>query len=318
MRTTFSDAGRAGLAGAVTFLGLAALLAAPGCAKKKAEVKAEVPVRVVRVEERDIRRCLDYAANLAAQDEANVYPKVTGKILEKVKEDGARVAKGDVIAYVDRDEVGLKFEKAPVESPLAGVVGRVYVDRGASVTPQTPVALVVNMENMRVRLDVPEKYLPAVSVGQAAEMSVDAWPGQIFIGKIVKVSPVVDIATRTAPVEIWLANADARLKPGMFCRAKLVLEEKKNVPVVPKEAVMGKAPATFVYVVEKGVAKERAIRLGIRDGADYEVLEGIRQGDSVVVLGQQRLRDGLAVRLESDDQARKGDRPASAEKRRNG
>ena len=161
-----------------------------------------IPVRVARLAARDIERTLEYVGDIKGQDEAMVYPKVSGKISEKLKEDGAKVREGDVLATIDRDEVGLKFEKAPVESPLAGVVGRVYVDRGASVSPQTPVALVVNMDRVRVRLDVPEKYLPSISLNQSAKLSVDAWAGQIFTGKVSKISPIVDLDTRTAPIEI--------------------------------------------------------------------------------------------------------------------
>src|SRR3989338_1165337 len=126
-----------------------------GCAKEQeAPTKQDevVPVRVAKVELRDIQESLDYIGNIKAQNEAVVYPKVSGKIIEKLKEDGNEVKKGDVIMYIDRDEVGFKFENAPVESPLEGVVGRIYVDIGANVTAQTPVALIVSMDNVKIDL----------------------------------------------------------------------------------------------------------------------------------------------------------------------
>ena len=110
-----------------------------GCGKGKA-VKANeetVPVKIMKVRLEDVSRVLEYIGNIKGQDEAVVYPKVSGKIIEKVNDDGSAVAKGEVIAYIDRDEVGIKFEKAPVESPLAGTVGRVYVDIGSSVNVTT-------------------------------------------------------------------------------------------------------------------------------------------------------------------------------------
>jgi len=102
----------------------------------------------------------------------------------------------------------LDDEKAPVESPLAGTVGRVYVDIGSSVTPQTPIAIVCNMGNAEIDLNIPERYLPNVSLGQEAEVVVDAYPNEIFIGKVDQISPVVDLATRAAPVEIVIDNTD--------------------------------------------------------------------------------------------------------------
>ncbi|MFA5260631.1 MAG: hypothetical protein WC450_05320, partial [Candidatus Omnitrophota bacterium] len=74
-----------------------------------------IPVRVQKVRLKDIQKTLEYVGNVKAQAEVMIYPKVSGKIIEKVKEEGAEVNRGDIIAYIDRDEIGLKFEKAPVE-----------------------------------------------------------------------------------------------------------------------------------------------------------------------------------------------------------
>ncbi|MFH1970650.1 MAG: hypothetical protein ABIJ53_10075, partial [Verrucomicrobiota bacterium] len=137
---------------------IAAMITLAGCRKAgKTAVDERIPVRLQRVEQRSLKRTLDYAGNIRAREEALVYPKVPGKIMEKVHEEGARVVKGEVIAYIDRDEVGFDYQKAPVESPLAGFIGRVYVDRGSSVTVQTPVAMVVDIEAVELLLNVPEK-----------------------------------------------------------------------------------------------------------------------------------------------------------------
>lgn len=277
------------------------LLSVTGCGKKqKKAVEEVIPVRVMQVEFQDIKKTLDYVGDIKAQDEAVVYPKVGGKILEKIKEDGNLIKKGEVIVYIDRDEVGFKFEKSPVESPLAGLVGRVYVDKGTSVTPQTPIALVVDMDKVKIELDIPEKYLPKVSLGQVAEIGIDAYPGKKFMGKVSKISPVVDIDTRTAPVEILVPNNDHRLRPGMFARLNLVINERKTVPVILKEALLGKEPNTYVYITNGSAAHKRNIKLGIRQGAYFEVTDGLKEGELVVVIGQQRLHDGVSVSVEGE------------------
>jgi multidrug efflux pump subunit AcrA (membrane-fusion protein) len=272
-----------------------------GCGGREAKKSVEVvPVRCMRVETRDLKRTLDYASSINAQDDAMIYPKVTGKIIEKLKEDGAAVNKGDIIAYIDRDEIGFKFEKSPVDSPLTGIIGSVYVDKGDSVTPQTAVAFVVNLDNVRVSLDVPEKYLPIMTMHQSADISVDAFPGQIFTGKVSKISPIVDLQTRTAPIEIFIPNSGHKLTPGMFARVKLMLEEKKQIKLIPKEAVLGTAPDIIVYVVDGKIARQRKVKTGIRDGGEVEIEEGLNVGDTVVIMGQQRLRDGVEVLAELD------------------
>ncbi len=278
---------------------IVAMIAPAGCRKAgKAAVDERIPVRLQAVEQRNLKHTLDYAGNIRAREEALVYPKVAGKVMEKVHEEGARVSKGDVIAYIDRDEVGFTYEKAPVESPLTGFISRVYVDCGATVSLQTPVAQIVDIESVELLLDVPEKYCTQVKLNQAAELSVDAWPGEIFPGTVSKVSPVIDLDTRTTPVELKIPNPGYRLKPGMFARVRLILETRPDRPVVLKEAIMGKESNTYVYVAKGNIVASRNVRLGLREGAAYEVLDGLRPGEQVVIMGQQRLHDGAAISVE--------------------
>jgi len=269
-----------------------------GCGKEKikTESKIAIPVKVMEVRLKDIQSTLDYVGDIKAQDEAQVFPKVSGKIAEKIKEDGSSVNKGDIIAYIDRDEVGFSYEKAPVESPLTGIIGRVYVDKGMSVGTQTAVALVVDMDRVKIELDIPEKYLHKVSLEQVSQIGVDAYPDKIFTGKVTKISPVVDLDTRTAPVEIVIPNEEHYLKPGMFARVRLVIEEHKDVPIVLKEAIVG----DYVYVINGNIASKRNIKRGIQKGADVEVIEGLKEGDIVVIMGQQRLQDGISVIVEKE------------------
>ncbi len=274
-----------------------------GCQARaeKEKVQQAIPVKVFKVEIRDLEESLEYVGNIRAQDEAVVYPKVSGKIIEKVKEDNSKVFKGEAIAYIDRDEVGLKFEKAPVESPITGIVGRVYVDIGTNVSPQTPLALVVNMDKVKINLEVPEKYLPRVSKDKQARIRVDAYPQEEFIGYITKFSPVVDLATRTAPVEIMVDNPSHLLKSGMFAKINLILDEHKDALVILKESIIGKEPDTYVYVIKEARAFLTKVSLGLRQGPYLEVKEGLREGDLVVIVGQQRLRDNAQVTVEMEE-----------------
>jgi multidrug efflux pump subunit AcrA (membrane-fusion protein) len=289
-----------------TILILAAVLFIAGCSvsqekKTAGQQKEAIPIRVTKVILRDIKNTLDYVGDIKAQDEAIIYPKVSGKVMEKLKEDGSSVTKGEAIAYIDRDEVGFKFEKAPVESPLTGIIGRFYVDKGTNVALSTPIALVVDMDKVKINLDIPEAYIPRIAIGQTAKVRVQAYPEEEFTGEVSKISPVLDLDTRTAPIEILIPNSDHRLKSGMFAEVELIIEVRKDVPVVPKESILGRAPNEYVYVVNGDIASLRKVKLGIHDGADYEVIEGLNKGDLVVVMGQQRLSDGAQVSIEIEN-----------------
>jgi membrane fusion protein (multidrug efflux system) len=298
-----------GSAAAVAVVSLCILcVITAGCTKQhksNAPAATEVetiPVKIETVKSRDVSEYLDYVANIKAQEEVLVFPRVTGKIVKKVKEEGDLVAKGDVIAYIDRDETGLTFEQAPVESPLSGIVGKVYVDIGGNVTTQTAVALVVDMDKVKVYLDVPEKYLTRVTTGMHAAITVDAYPDQVFDGVVNRISPVLDTATRTAQTEIGIENKDHRLRSGMYAKVKIVIQEYKNAVVVLKEAVLGKEPRQYVYAVKDQKAILKEISVGAREGSYLVITRGISQGDDVVIMGQQRLYDGAPVSVEKNVQ----------------
>jgi HlyD family secretion protein len=273
-----------------------------GCQPKieKGKPAEPIPVKVEKIQLNELYETLDYTGDIKAKDEAVIYPKVSGKIVEKVKEDGAPINKGEAICYIDRDEVGLKFEKAPVESTLTGFVGRVYVDIGENVNTQSAIALIVSMDKVKIDLDIPEKYLPRVDVNQGATITVDAYPYVEFKGIVTKVSPVVDLSTRTAPIEITLDNFEHRLKSGMFAKVKLALEAREGIPVILKEAVLGRSPNNYVFVIENKKAYLKKVTLGIRQGPYYEVREGLKEGDLVVIIGQQKLTDGAMVEPEAE------------------
>lgn len=292
------DAGIAGLVALVLLAGCSQERSGPGDGGRDAD--AAVPVRLAEVHAGEVRETLTYAANIKALDEAVVYSRVPGKISAKRVEEGTAVKRGETIMLVDRDEVGLTFEPAPVEAPLSGVVGRIYVDLGAAVSPQTPVALVANIDQVRARVDIPEKYISALNTQLLAEVSVDAWPDQVFTGRVFRISPVFDQDTRTAPLEIVVENPDGRLMPGMFARVEILLKASRQAAVVPREAIMGRGEDTTAYVVQGKTVRLRSVRIGLRRGSRLEVLEGLSQGDMVVVMGQQRLRDGSTVLLETD------------------
>jgi multidrug efflux pump subunit AcrA (membrane-fusion protein) len=288
---------------------LLALILLGGCQQetKKAAVPDVIPVKTRLLALENIEKTIDYVGSIKANEEVLVYPKVSGKVIEQIFQVGSSVAKGQPIFYIDRDEVGLKFEKAPVVSPLDGVVGKVFVDIGAHVLPQTPVALVVTLEKVQVVLDIPEMYLPKISLGQEAAVSVDAYPEQKFTGKITKISPMVNLENRAAPVEITIENPGYLLKSGMFVKVFLTLEKHTAVPVILKESIIGKEPEAYVYTVENNLARMQKVSFGIRKGSLYEVTSGLKEGDMVVVVGQQRLYEGAAVSIDQGNGSGKGE-----------
>ncbi|MCK5450980.1 MAG: efflux RND transporter periplasmic adaptor subunit [Candidatus Omnitrophica bacterium] len=275
---------------------LTVAFAASGCEKVKRE-EEKVPVEIMNVKKEDLKESLFYVGDIKAKDEAIIYPKVTGKIIEEFVAEGDSVKKGDELVAVDRDEVGFQFEKAPVESPIDGIVGRVYVDIGTTVSPQVPVVLVVNMDRVKVKINVVEKDLPKIKEGQIAHVEVDAYSGEIFEGKVEMVSPIIEIASRTAVIEVGISNDEHKLKPGMFARVTIDVLKRKGVSCVLRDAVIREDNEMYCFVIKEDKAYKTKIIPGVEEGEKIEVIEGIKAGDIVVTTGQQNLKDGQSVEV---------------------
>ncbi|MCK4299892.1 MAG: efflux RND transporter periplasmic adaptor subunit [Planctomycetes bacterium] len=190
----------------------------------------------------------------------------------------------------------IQVNRTTLYAPLSGVIAEKRVEQGDMVSPQVCMFRLVQVSTLKAHFGVSERYL-ALLRGEhtPAEIQVDAYPEEKFIGTLSKVYPTVDVVTRTATVEVSVPNPERRLKPGMFARGQLVLRERKDVVVVPDSALVRVGGQVHVFVVNNNVAQRRRLRLGLTQGADHEVLEGLSVDDLVVIKGQHLLKDGSKV-----------------------
>jgi multidrug efflux pump subunit AcrA (membrane-fusion protein) len=287
-----------------TLLPVFLLALSAACKGKQAETSRldTFPVRTVAVERRDVEETIVLVGSVKAKDEATLFSRVPGKLLKNVLSEGDAVKKGQAVAQVERDEVGVKFEPAPVPSTLDGVVARVYLDQGENVTLQTPVALVVDTKQLFVRADVPERYAGRIRLGQDVSLRVDAYPGKAFKGSITRASPVVDSNTRTSLVEARILEGAAQIRPGMFGELHLVIGRAAGALSVPVDALTdGSGPA--VFVIRDGKAFKREIEVGLKTDKFAEVRKGLAPGERVATFGLFGLKDGAAVEILPDETA---------------
>ncbi len=149
---------------------------------------------------------------------------------------------------------------------MNGFVGRRNVDPGAWASNQAPVVSVVDISSVRLVANVVEKDLRLVNVGDPARVEVDAFPGETFDGRIARVAPVLDPATRTAEIEIEVPNPGFRLKPGMYARMGVTIESRKDTTLVPKAAVVDYDSKRGVFTMTaENKAKFLPIETGIED-----------------------------------------------------
>jgi hypothetical protein len=143
--------------------------------------------------------------------------------------------------------------------------------------------------------NVVEKDLKQMKSGAATRVQVDAFPGETFKGRIARVSPVLDPATRTAPIEIEIPNGDFRLKPGMYARVGITTDVKKDALVVPVNAVVDLGGRRGVFQPQGDSAVFHSVQVGAEEKNVVEIVGGISEGDYVITTGAGALRDGDRV-----------------------
>jgi RND family efflux transporter MFP subunit len=221
------------------------------------------------------------------------------------------------------EELKINLSNTVIASPVDGFVGKRFLDPGASVSPNVPVASLVDIRSVRMVANLVEKDVKRVTVGTRAAVGVDAFPGETFNGQVSRLAPVFDPATRTAEMEIEVPNPGYRLKPGMYARVQLTVSVRPDAITVPSNAIVtvnGK-PGLFIAGEpaagrgESGsprgtggtatadgrsagadpktiTARFMAVETGIRDGDRVEIVSGLKDGARVVTTGAGGLKDG--------------------------
>jgi membrane fusion protein, multidrug efflux system len=196
------------------------------------------------------------------------------------------------------DELKINLANTVIASPVSGFVGKRSLDPGAWVTPNSSFISVVDIGIVRLVANIVEKDLRRISSGMKTDVAVDAYPGENFLGRIARIAPVLDPATRTAQIEVEIENSQFRLKPGMYAKVTFTVEHRDNVLVVPANAVIDSGGKKGVFLPGDGdVARFQAVTLGMADPAQVEITSGLSEGTRVISTGAAALREGDRIVL---------------------
>lgn len=189
-----------------------------------------------------------------------------------------------------------KRDKTRIRAPFPGVIGIRKVSVGDYVKEGQDLVTLEDTSSLKVDFRVPEVLLTRVGKNQSLELSTEAVPGRRFAASVFAIDPVIDENGRALYLRARLRNEEGVLRPGMFVRVQLLLDERKNAMMIPEEALVPVGDEQFVYRVVDGKAERVKVRTGLRRGGRVEIREGLTAGDTVVTAGQLKLRDGVSVR----------------------
>jgi len=205
----------------------------------------------------------------------------------------------EAAAKANLSALATRLGEMRIEAPIDGYVLSRKLDPGALVGPATPTPILTvgRTDVLRVFVAANERDVESLSVGKEAHVEVDALPGRSFQGRVARMAPAFDVASRTLDAEVHLDNRNGLLRPGMYGRGAITVDTHANSLVVPVAAVLANEDKRYVFVVQGDKVKRHEVRIGVDGGEWLEVISGLSPGDEVVTAGAEGLADGASVRV---------------------
>jgi multidrug efflux pump subunit AcrA (membrane-fusion protein) len=306
------------------FLLVVTIVAVSGGKKENGQDDVRVvPVVVETVTSGHMAHRLFANGEIKGRSQADIFPDVPGKVMSILVREGQHVGAGQVVATIDRSQVGMVFMPATVTTPISGVVGRIYVELGRTVSPAVPIMFVADTRMLEGVLHIPEKDIGLYRLGQEAEIRTVSHPDTVFRGQVSRINSVIDSFSRTLEVRLSLVNTGNRLLPGNFANFAITVRELPDQVMVPFDAVIDTLDSKQVFVVEeedaphggslvqdapaapaaislpgtqRSIARSRTVTVGVRDGDYVQILSGLTPGERIITLGKENVVDGVFVR----------------------
>ncbi|WP_295153827.1 efflux RND transporter periplasmic adaptor subunit [uncultured Brachyspira sp.] len=294
------------------------------CKKKQEDLKRKenpISVLVAAPIKQHLDEYLDLSAEIKAIKEVEISSDVPGKIANILKYEGSFVNKGDTIALIDRFVIGANYSYAPARTPISGYVTTTYMAVGSSIAAATPIANVADISQLEVEIQVPERSISGIVLGQKVLIRVPSAPNKEIEAVITKRDYAVNPSTRTLMVKALIDNREKLLLPGMFSDVSILLNSADNVFVIPNSAMfsddLGK---NYIYVVKEDNADNipsevntvnsntaryraytREVNVLFTSKDKVALSSGLEEGEEVVMFGREFLRNGSLVnRIEND------------------
>jgi multidrug efflux pump subunit AcrA (membrane-fusion protein) len=259
-------------------------------------------VNTSSVSQGPIQDYLALSGDIVAGSTVDTFSDAAGKITRLYVAVGSRVGRGDPIAAVDPSKPGMEYVANVVKAPIGGTVVALPAQVGMTISPQVSLARIAGGSALEIKLYVADRFISKMALGLPCEITLDAWPGEVFRGTVGKVAPTVDPASRTMEIRVNVENPGARLKAGMFAKVRIITERKQNIVKIPSSAMIQRFGENYVFVAEPDggegyVARRRNVSPGILVDGVLEIREGLSPKDEIIVRGQTLLDDGAKINI---------------------
>jgi multidrug efflux pump subunit AcrA (membrane-fusion protein) len=230
-----------------------------------------------------------------ALDDAKLTLQAKRALYDSALQNGKNLRASIQASEASMKLAGRQLRDTEIRAPFDGYVEKRLVNSGELVKAQMPVMAIVRLDPLKVIAEIPEKMAPWIHTGQPAELHVDAYRDRTFTGKVTRISPTVNAATRAFPFEALVPNADAVLKPGTFARVHIESGKVDDVVTLPYAALQYRYGVNRVFVVDGGKLVMRELKVGERLGDRIEIVSGVKAGERVAATDIETLTEGTAV-----------------------
>ena len=189
----------------------------------------------------------------------------------------------------------LQLNWTKIRSLSEGYVTERLIEVGDRVNANQQVYTIEDFRPLFIRVFVPTSDSIKLKTGMPAEVKTDVIKGTVFDGDVKLINPRIDVETGTVKVTIEVFDDSLRLKPGMFVEARIIIGMKENVMVIPRKSILYKQNLTYVFVLNRGQAFQREVTLGLTEEDDVEVVSGLEEGETIIIVGVESLKDGQRV-----------------------
>jgi len=191
-----------------------------------------------------------------------------------------------------------QFDDTVVKAPFSGFISKRFVDIGDMVAMNVRIAKLINIDFLKLIVEVSDIDIPKISKGNIAKIYLDAYPGEEFVGKVIAISPEANDNTKTFPVEIMLKNTDDfKIKPGMIAKGKIITGKSEKTYLLPQEVVYEKEGKYYIFIQNENTAKMNYVKIGKTIQNKVEIIEGINKGDNIITNGSAYLEEGKIIEV---------------------
>ena len=285
-----------------------AILVEEGSTVEKGETVIEIDTERRQLELQDARAQLDEAQAHLDQEERETKrwrrlhdSNTASQAQRDTAEAELRLARSRVAAT--RARLGLAdraLRNASVAAPFSGIIAQRHTSQGEFITTGTDLFDLVSFDAVEVEFRVTERDSGRIELDQALDVRVAPFPGEVFAARVSMISPRIDPRSRTLRIKAQVEDPDGRLRPGLFARADLGISQRAAVPMIPESAMLQRSDGSIAFRMQGPDRVERVIVTTgtIRDG-HVEIVEGLSEGDIIVVRGHAKLIDGSHVDVRS-------------------